>query len=113
MIMFNISGHFGICSTRLKDRFPVQDLMSPLMTPIPSQNGGKVVACRFPERRVSTTDELIEVAVENACSGLEQQVSAARGPPHGLTLVEAFVHDLIDRGLTSVALYRAHIKQTL
>jgi hypothetical protein len=38
----------------------------------PSQNSGKVVAYWFPERRVSTTDELIEVTVENTCSGLKQ-----------------------------------------
>src|SRR5487761_2606402 len=65
----------------------------------PSQTGGKVVACRFPERWVAATHELIEVAVEDACSGLKQQMSAPRGPPHRLTLVKAFVHDLVDRGL--------------
>src|SRR5271170_5091207 len=65
----------------------------------PSQTGGKVVACRFPERWVAATDELIKIAVEDACSGLKQQMSAPRGPPHRLTLVKAFVHDLVDRGL--------------
>jgi hypothetical protein len=42
----------------------------------PSQTGGKVVACRFPERWVAATDKLIEIAVEDACSGLKQQMSA-------------------------------------
>jgi len=37
-----------------------------------SQNGGKVVACRFPERWITATDELIEIAVEDAYSGLKQ-----------------------------------------
>jgi hypothetical protein len=39
------------------------------------------------------------VAVEDPCSGLKQQMSAARRPSHRLTLVKAFVHDLVDRGL--------------
>ena len=38
----------------------------------PSQNGGSCGGGRFPERGVSATDELIEVAVDDACSGLEQ-----------------------------------------
>jgi len=42
---------------------------------------------------------LIEIAVEDACSGLKQQMSAPRRPPHRLTLVEAFVHDLVNRRL--------------
>jgi len=45
------------------------------------------------------TDELIEVAVEDPCSGLEQQASATRRPAHPLKLVKAFVQDLVDRGL--------------
>jgi hypothetical protein len=38
---------------------------------------------------------LIEIAVEDSCSGLEQQVSATGHPAHRLTLVEAFVYDLL------------------
>ena len=56
----------------------------------PSQTGGKVVACRFPERWVAAADDLIEIAVEDACSGLKQQMSVPMGPPHRLTLVKAF-----------------------
>jgi hypothetical protein len=59
----------------------------------PSQNGGNIVAWWLPKRGVATADELIEIAVEDACSGLEQQVSAGGRPAHRLTLVQ--------RGLTT------------
>jgi hypothetical protein len=41
----------------------------PAETMSASQSGGKVVAWWFPKREVAATDELIEVTVENACSG--------------------------------------------
>ncbi|MEA2792564.1 MAG: hypothetical protein QOG73_4970 [Acetobacteraceae bacterium] len=73
--------------------------MSDRLDQSPSQNGGNIVAWWLPKRGVATADELIEIAVEDSCSGLEQQVSATGRPAHRLTLVEAFVHDLVDRGL--------------
>lgn len=39
----------------------------------PSQNSGSVVGGRSPERGLAVTDELIEVAGEDACSGLQQR----------------------------------------
>jgi len=46
----------------------------------PSQNGGSRGGGRFPDRGVSATDELIEVAFDNAYSGLEQQPGTAAAP---------------------------------
>jgi hypothetical protein len=63
----------------------------------PSQNGGNLVTRYFPESRVAAANELIEIAVQDPCSRLKQQVSAAWRPPHRLTFVEALVHDLVDR----------------
>jgi hypothetical protein len=51
------------------------------------------------KRGIAATDELIEVAVENAGPGLKQQVGAARCPAHRLTFVTALVDDLVDRRL--------------
>ena len=63
----------------------------------PSQDGGNLVTGCFPEFRVSAAKELIEIAVQDPCSRLKQQVSAAWRPAHRLTFVEALVHDLVDR----------------
>ena len=40
----------------------------------PSQNVGNVGGLESPEGWVTATDDLIEVVVEDACSGLKQQV---------------------------------------
>jgi hypothetical protein len=64
-----------------------------------SQSGGNAGLLWAPERGIAATNELIEVAVENAGSGLKQQMDAARCPAHRLTFVAALVDDLVDRRL--------------
>ena len=65
----------------------------------PSQSGGKVIGYDRSEGGIVAPDELMEVTVENACSGLEQQMGTARAPTHRLALLNPFVDDLVDRGL--------------
>ena len=60
----------------------------------PSQNGGNLVTRYFPEPRVAAANELIEIAVQDPCSHLKQQVSATQSQAG---LVDA-------RSLTAVSL---------
>jgi hypothetical protein len=63
----------------------------------PLQNGDEAGGLWSPERRIAAMDELIEVTVENASSGLKQQIGAARCPAHRLTFGAALVDALLDR----------------
>jgi hypothetical protein len=48
----------------------------------PSQSGGTGFICVWSEGEATTTDKLVEIAVENVGSGLQQQVRAARHLTH-------------------------------
>ena len=43
------------------------------------------------------TGELVEIAIEYPCSGLQEHMRPPLGPSHRLPLVEPLVHDLVER----------------
>ena len=65
----------------------------------PSQTGGSFGDGGHAEGGRAAADEVIEIAVEDAGAGLQQQVGAPRRPAHRLAFVEALFDDLVDRGL--------------
>jgi hypothetical protein len=52
-----------------------------------------------PKRGIAVADDLVEVAIENAGSGLKQQVGTARRLAHRLTFATMLVDDLVDHRL--------------
>jgi hypothetical protein len=65
----------------------------------PSQSGGNSGVRWWSEGGVAAADQLAEITIDHTRSGLQQQVRAAWRPTHRLSFIEAFVHNLVDRGL--------------